>query len=74
MPGHSLCPALHLTVETTSWASVGLQRLPVPHISHFKLKEFPLAALSTLSLFLFQKNLGPLNADGYTPEPVGEHL
>ncbi|NWT45172.1 ZAP70 kinase, partial [Chroicocephalus maculipennis] len=28
-------------------------------------------ALSTLSLFLFQRNLGPLNADGYTPEPVG---
>ncbi|KFO14446.1 Tyrosine-protein kinase ZAP-70, partial [Balearica regulorum gibbericeps] len=25
---------------------------------------------STLSPFLFQRNLGPLNADGYTPEPV----
>ncbi|RLV83713.1 hypothetical protein DV515_00016384 [Chloebia gouldiae] len=23
---------------------------------------------------LWQRNLGPLNADGYTPDPVGEHL
>lgn len=47
---------------------------PVPLRSHCKLKQFPLALLSTLSPFLFQRHLGPLNADGYTPEPVGEHL
>lgn len=51
-----------------------LQRLLSPLLSHFKLKQFPLVALSTLSSFLFQRHLGPLNADGYTPEPVGKHL
>lgn len=30
--------------------------------------------LSTFSSFLFQRTLGSLNADGYTPDPVGEHL
>ncbi|NXK97974.1 ZAP70 kinase, partial [Formicarius rufipectus] len=34
-------------------------------------EHFSSAPLSTLSLFLFQRNLEPLNADGYTPEPVG---
>ncbi|KFQ73473.1 Tyrosine-protein kinase ZAP-70, partial [Phaethon lepturus] len=48
----------------------GLQRLPIPLLSHFSLKHFPLAVLSTLSPFLFQRHLGPLNADGYTPDPV----
>lgn len=33
-----------------------------------------ISPLSTFSSFLFQRNLGPLNADGYTPDPVGEHL
>ncbi|NXR12024.1 ZAP70 kinase, partial [Semnornis frantzii] len=38
-------------------------------------EQLPLAPLCTLLLFLFQRNLGPLNADGYTPEPVGgSHL
>lgn len=69
-----LCPAQGLLVEVTSWGSVGLQRFPIPLLVHFKLKCFPLAALSTLTLFLFQRHLGALNADGYTPEPVGEHL
>ncbi|KFV11596.1 Tyrosine-protein kinase ZAP-70, partial [Pterocles gutturalis] len=50
----------------------GLQRFPVPLLSHFKPKQFSLTALSPLSVFLFQRHLGPLNADGYTPEPVGK--
>lgn len=51
-----------------------LQRLLMPLLSHFKPKQFTLVALSTLSSFLFQRHLGPLNADGYTPEPVGKCL
>lgn len=69
-----LCLPQGLLEGIPSWGSVGLQRLPIPLLSHFKLKQFPLAPLSTLSLFLFQRHLGPLNADGYTPEPVGKHL
>ncbi|KFP68229.1 Tyrosine-protein kinase ZAP-70, partial [Cariama cristata] len=64
------CPPQGFLKGITSWGSVGLQRLPVPLLSFFKLKQFPLAPLSTLSPFLFQRHLGPLNADGYTPEPV----
>ncbi|XP_023798589.1 tyrosine-protein kinase ZAP-70 [Cyanistes caeruleus] len=30
-----------------------------------------ISPLSTFSSLLFQRNLGPLNADGYTPDPVG---
>ncbi|KFP50887.1 Tyrosine-protein kinase ZAP-70, partial [Cathartes aura] len=66
------CPNPNMPEGITSWDSVGLQRLPVPLLSHFKLKQFPLAPLSTLPPFLFQRHLGPLNADGYTPEPVGK--
>lgn len=57
---------------TTSWALLDC-RAPIPLVSHYKLKQF-LASLCTLSPFIFQRHLGPLNADGYTPEPVGEHL
>ncbi|KFQ05199.1 Tyrosine-protein kinase ZAP-70, partial [Haliaeetus albicilla] len=64
------CPNPNMPEGIPSWGFVGLQRLPIPLLSHFKLKQFPLAPLSTLSLFLFQRHLGPLNADGYTPEPV----
>ncbi|KFP06404.1 Tyrosine-protein kinase ZAP-70, partial [Calypte anna] len=50
----------------------GLCGLPLLLLSHFKLKWFSLAALSTFSPFLFQRHVGSLNADGYTPEPVGK--
>ncbi|KFU93142.1 Tyrosine-protein kinase ZAP-70, partial [Chaetura pelagica] len=50
----------------------GLQRLLVLLLFHFTLKQISLVPLFTLSLFPFQKHLGPLNADGYTPEPVGK--
>ncbi|KFP27361.1 Tyrosine-protein kinase ZAP-70, partial [Colius striatus] len=51
-------------------AVLGCRSFLILLLSHFQLRQFPLAPLATLSLFLFQRHLGPLNADGYTPEPV----
>ncbi|NXC91729.1 ZAP70 kinase, partial [Cercotrichas coryphoeus] len=56
--------ALQRDHQGLCWGAVSLSLSP----------PFPneaISPLSTFSSFLFQRNLGPLNADGYTPDPVG---
>lgn len=68
-----LSPPQGLSEGISGWGLLA-HGVPCPSPLPFQTEAVSPALLSTLSPFLFQRHLGPLNADGYTPEPVGERL